>query len=70
MERALEHSDFEALRQTAHQLKGSGGGYGYPKLSEKAATLERYARFQALHECNRALDDLRNLCARIMSAED
>lgn len=30
----------EDLRRSAHQLKGSGGGYGFGPLSEAAAVLE------------------------------
>lgn len=32
---------YDALRVRAHQLKGAGGGYGFPRLSELAAELER-----------------------------
>ena len=31
----------ERLAYLAHQLKGSGGSYGYQKISEDAAELER-----------------------------
>ena len=31
---------FEDIRVTAHQLKGSGAGYGFPELSTLAASLE------------------------------
>lgn len=30
----------EDLRRYAHQLKGSGGGYGFPSVSEAASELE------------------------------
>ena len=33
--------DWDLLRMCAHRLKGAGGSYGYPKLSEIAATLEQ-----------------------------
>ena len=32
--------DEKALRMRAHQLKGAGGGFGFPQLSELAAELE------------------------------
>ncbi|MDP1562206.1 MAG: Hpt domain-containing protein [Pirellulaceae bacterium] len=31
---------FDEIAQLAHQLKGSGGGYGYPTLSEAARAVE------------------------------
>ena len=33
-------SDWEGLRRTAHQLKGSAGSYGYAPISQYAAVLE------------------------------
>ena len=35
------HSEaYDDLRTRAHQLKGAGGGFGFPRLSELAAELE------------------------------
>ncbi len=39
----LEQEDFEKIARTAHQLKGSGGAYGFPQLSELGARLEQAA---------------------------
>ena len=33
-------NQLEALRAIAHQLKGTGGGYGYPSITRAAASLE------------------------------
>lgn len=66
MEAAVREGDFEALRTSAHQLKGSGGGYGYPALTDQAGTLERQAKSHAAGECLAAVDDLRKLCDRIV----
>ena len=41
---ALARSDFEAIRVTAHGLKGVGGGYGFPEISEMGAAIEAAAR--------------------------
>jgi len=58
--------ELEALRDAAHQIKGAGGGYGYPTMSEKAADLERLLHeSQPDHEAvDRALRDLVQLCER------
>lgn len=66
MQAALNKADFDALKTSAHQLKGSGGGYGYPVLTEHAAALERHAAQRSLLECEKALDELKAICERIV----
>ncbi len=70
MGKALGASDFEALRTAAHQLKGSGGGYGYPTLSERAAMLEKHAKTCAIDDCQQALNELKSLCERVVVDTD
>ncbi len=41
MQDAHRKLDWEMLRMCAHRLKGAGGSYGYPMMSEVAATLEK-----------------------------
>ncbi len=36
----LVAGDFEALRVGGHSLKGSGGGYGFPQLSDIGGRIE------------------------------
>jgi signal transduction histidine kinase/DNA-binding response OmpR family regulator len=38
--RAAREADLEPLRRLAHQLKGAGGGYGFPILTSAAAQVE------------------------------
>ncbi len=66
MTNAIRAADFETLRTAAHQLKGSGGGYGYPILSRQAAELEKRARTRALDDCVDALEGLKSLCKRVV----
>jgi HPt (histidine-containing phosphotransfer) domain-containing protein len=66
MEDALRNSDFERLRVAAHQLKGSGGGYGYPILTERAAELETLAKSQSLDDCIDAVEDLKTIASRVI----
>lgn len=40
LQAAYRLGDHDTLRSQAHQLKGSGGGYGFPELSVLAAELE------------------------------
>ena len=41
---AFEAGDTEQVMRLAHQLKGSGGGYGFPLLTEVAGELEQKAK--------------------------
>ena len=66
MEDAIRKADFDALQVAAHQLKGSGGGYGYPILSYRAAGLEKHARNQALEQCVDAIEDLKAICEHVV----
>ena len=68
MEGAIRAADFDALRTSAHQLKGSGGGYGYPILTARAAQLEKHARNHALDHCAEALAELKDICRRVVVA--
>ena len=70
MEDALRAADFDALRAAAHQLKGSGGGYGYPILTEHAAELEKLARVKAVDDCSKEIEELKQLCARVVVGVD
>jgi histidine phosphotransfer protein HptB len=40
---ALACADFEAVRATGHGLKGVGGGYGFPRISQLGAAIEEAA---------------------------
>ena len=36
----IQEQDLDALRQAVHQLKGAGGGYGFPRITELAGVAE------------------------------
>lgn len=70
MEDAMHTKDLESLRRAAHQLKGSGGGYGYPVLTQHAGELEQSAKAGALEACTTELAELQSLCKRIVVSPD
>lgn len=70
MQDAIGSGDFDALRVAAHQLKGSGGGYGYPALTEHAARLEQSAIENAIETCKKTVAELDALCARLVVSDD
>lgn len=40
IEQGLQEQDLETLKRIGHQLKGAGGGYGYPPITLCGAHLE------------------------------
>jgi HPt (histidine-containing phosphotransfer) domain-containing protein len=59
--------NWESLRRTAHQLKGSGGSYGFDVVSTHAARLEASCKTDDPVEDQilSLLGDLVDLCSRI-----
>lgn len=41
---ALKTNNFRTIETVGHQMKGSGGGYGFQRLSEIGASLESEAK--------------------------
>ena len=62
---ALARSDHEAVRATGHVLKGVGGGYGFPVISEIGARIERAGIDKAPAEAESALAELADYLARV-----
>ena len=62
---AARQQDWDTLKDEAHQLKGLGGGYGYPEITQLAAKLE----FQILNknqlEIESLIASLKAYCERI-----
>lgn len=51
---ALQQGDFETVRVFGHRLKGTGGAYGVPTLTEIGMAIER----AALHKNSAELQNL------------
>ena len=56
MRQALAGGRHEELRRLAHQLKGAGGSYGYPSLTEACKVLEDSAKMRDNVAAGAALD--------------
>ncbi|MCH9033628.1 MAG: Hpt domain-containing protein [Planctomycetes bacterium] len=54
IQKAIDAQAFDTIESLSHQLKGAGGGYGYPALSQTAAQLEQCV-LQSLRETLEAL---------------
>lgn len=60
-----EFSDWDELRQVAHQLKGAAGSHGCQMITELSAQRERSTKENENEAGVRAaLDDLHDLCRR------
>ena len=70
LEAALAEADFENLRRQIHQLKGSGGGYGYPDLTDLAARVEQHAIAGQLEACAAGLAKLKDIVSRLVVSLD
>ena len=58
--KALETNDIDAIRVIGHGMKGSGGGYGFSRITEIGADLERAAKennLSDIQDLKRALAD-------------
>jgi HPt (histidine-containing phosphotransfer) domain-containing protein len=62
---ALADTDFEAIRGSAHGMKGAGGGYGFPEISRLGAALEEGARQRDAAAISALLASLEEYLGRI-----
>jgi len=62
---ALAAGDRDTLRTLGHRMKGSGTGYGLPRVSELGAELERAARHDDLAGADRTIQALAALLAAL-----
>jgi len=67
---ALMRSDLATVAGIAHQLKGSGGNFGFPDLTVCAGTLEHLARSGDAQNSARALAELAALIRAITENTD
>ena len=67
MSDALANSCTDELRRLAHQLKGAGGGYGYPSLTQQALKLEDAAKAADIEAARLALYELSILTRAVIA---
>jgi len=65
--KALEEERLEDAERVAHRLKGAGGGYGYPALSEAAKSLELALKAQDMGGATTALANVKGVCTAIQA---
>lgn len=63
---ALGNGDFDAIRVIGHSMKGSGGGYGFDKITELGRSIELAARGCNHEDIVKFLDELLVYLERIV----
>lgn len=58
LDEALRQGNFKVLRTIGHNLHGSGGAYGLPRISELGRALEQAAREEDAQSCGAVLTEL------------
>ncbi len=62
---AVSGKSFDDVRRAAHKLKGAGGGYGYPVLTDVAAAVEKHAKAGDADALSGAMEHLTAVCCGI-----
>lgn len=65
IEAALRKNDFETIRVLGHSMKGSGGGYGFDKITEIGKRIEESAKVMETGEINRQVAALSEYLSNI-----
>lgn len=66
MREAHASQDFSTLQRLAHQLKGAGGGYGYPALTQVCRMLEEESQKSDPEALTLLLNDMDRLTQAIV----
>jgi CheY-like chemotaxis protein len=65
MRAALQDANLDAIRVLGHNMKGCGGGYGLPEITDLGASLEEAAQRQDGDEIRKHLEALSEYLARV-----
>lgn len=66
MREALKNRCYDEARRQAHQLKGTGGTFGYPKVTEVAAEVESAAEAEDAEGAQLAVKRLDTICRAVI----
>jgi HPt (histidine-containing phosphotransfer) domain-containing protein len=62
----IDHGAVEQARTMAHQLKGAGGGYGFPQVTDAARAVDTAIRERRIDDARMAARELIALCSRVV----
>jgi hypothetical protein len=62
----INQGAIEQARTMAHQLKGAGGGYGFPQVTDAARAVDLAIRERRIDDAQLAAQALIALCGRVV----
>ena len=62
---SLDAGEFDKIKRLGHRMKGSGGGYGFDKITDIGAILEQAAHQQDSHLVKEQLEILEDYLGRV-----
>ena len=62
---AIAKNDFEFCRARGHNIKGSGGGYGFHRISELGKVIEDAAKAEDMGTITKAVDEYEDYLNRV-----
>lgn len=62
---ALQNWDYAEVRKIGHQIKGSGGGYGFDAISEYGRNIQAAAEAQDADECEGWINGLADYLSKV-----
>jgi HPt (histidine-containing phosphotransfer) domain-containing protein len=68
LEQALKRDDLPAIQRIAHNMKGTGSGYGFTKITDIGARMEAAAKSGRYSEVGVCLSDLTDFLNSVNSA--
>ena len=68
--RAYEEKKWEEFSGLVHQMKGVGGGYGYPMLTELCAKIEVQLKYQNMENVAALIQGFNDMAEQILAGND
>lgn len=65
LQEKLVHGDYETIRLLGHSIKGSGGGYGFDRITDIGRLIEDSALTKSPEGVSRGLDELAEFLQRV-----
>lgn len=65
IQNAMQAKDIETIRKLGHNMKGSGGGYGFDYISQIGQEIEESAKSSDLDKITISLNSLENYLSQI-----
>jgi signal transduction histidine kinase/CheY-like chemotaxis protein/HPt (histidine-containing phosphotransfer) domain-containing protein len=59
--------DYPSVQRIGHNLNGTGGSFGFPRITELGARIEQAAKDRAIYEIRPAIDELASYLAQVQS---